>query len=49
LLDGPLVDIGLFDRQALAGLFNDHVQGTDDHGHRLWCLLMLARWLALNK
>lgn len=49
LLDGPLTDAGLFDHDALAGLFNDHIEGTDDHSHRLWSLLVLARWLSLGK
>jgi asparagine synthase (glutamine-hydrolysing) len=49
LLEGPLADAGMFSRQALAGLLNDHFEGTDDHSHRLWSLLMLARWLAINK
>jgi asparagine synthase (glutamine-hydrolysing) len=49
LLNGPLADSGMFNTRSLAGLVNDHVQGTDDHSHRLWSLLMFARWLACNK
>jgi asparagine synthase (glutamine-hydrolysing) len=25
-------------------LLDDHVSGRADHGHRLWCLLMLELW-----
>ena len=26
----------------------DYVSGRDDHGHRLWALLVFARWLAMQ-
>ncbi len=26
-------------------LLREHVEGTRDHGHRLWCLVMLELWL----
>ena len=45
LLDPVMTDLGMFRREALAGLINDHVSGRDDHSHRLWTLLVLARWL----
>jgi asparagine synthase (glutamine-hydrolysing) len=35
----------MFRPQALAGLVNDHLSGRGDHGHRLWALLVLARWM----
>ena len=30
--------------QAVEQLLSDHVSGRADHGHRLWCLLMLELW-----
>ncbi len=30
---------------AVERLFSDHVSGRADHGHRLWCLVMLELWL----
>jgi hypothetical protein len=48
LLDPALERRGIFNRQALAGLMNDHFAGRDDHRHRLWALLVFARWLALR-
>lgn len=35
----------MFRREALAGLVNDHLSGREDHSHRLWALLVLARWM----
>jgi asparagine synthase (glutamine-hydrolysing) len=35
----------MFRPEALAGLANDHLSGRADHSHRLWALLVLARWL----
>jgi asparagine synthase (glutamine-hydrolysing) len=35
----------MFRRQALAGLVADHLSGRADHAHRLWALLVLARWM----
>src|SRR5206468_3804441 len=29
---------------AVERLLADHVAGRADHGHRLWCLLMLELW-----
>ena len=46
LLDEGLARRGIFRREALAGLINDHVSRRCDHRHRLWALLVLARWLA---
>jgi asparagine synthase (glutamine-hydrolysing) len=46
LMDRGLERRGILRRQAVAGLVNDHLAGRDDHGHRLWALLVLARWLA---
>ena len=46
LLDDGLAARGIFRREALAGLINDHLARRGDHRHRLWALLVLARWLA---
>jgi len=45
LLDASLDRKGIFRRESLIGLLNDHLSGRDDHSHRLWALLVLARWL----
>jgi len=46
LLDEGLAARGIFRKEALAGLINDHLGGRGDHRHRLWALLVLARWLS---
>jgi asparagine synthase (glutamine-hydrolysing) len=45
LLDRSFMDRGIVRKDAMAGLVNDHLSGIDDHRHRLWALLVLARWL----
>lgn len=45
LLDRDLLARGIFREETLAGLIADHLSGRDDHSHRLWALLILARWL----
>jgi asparagine synthase (glutamine-hydrolysing) len=42
LLEG---DRGLFRRTEVARLLREHADRRADHGHRLWCLLMLELWL----
>jgi asparagine synthase (glutamine-hydrolysing) len=42
--DVLLVDGGLFRRDAVERLLAEHAEGAADHGHRLWCLVMLALW-----
>ena len=42
--DVLLVDGGLFRRAAVERLLAEHVAGDADHGHRLWCLVMLELW-----
>ncbi len=48
LLDDSLTARGIFRRESLEGLINDHLAGTDDHHHRLWALMVFARWLAMQ-
>ena len=33
-----------FRRDTIKRLLGDHATGAADHGHRLWCLVMLALW-----
>jgi len=49
LTDPKLLKMGIFRREAILGLINDHMSGRDDHSHRLWALLVLARWLVANR
>jgi asparagine synthase (glutamine-hydrolysing) len=46
LLDGGFLDRGIVRGEAVAALIQDHLSGAADHQHRLWALLILARWLA---
>jgi asparagine synthase (glutamine-hydrolysing) len=46
LLDGWFLGLGFFRPVAVRGLINDHLCGKADHRHRLWALLVLARWLS---
>jgi len=46
LMDKGLQQRGIFRREALAGLMNDHLRGRGDHRHRLWALMVLTRWFA---
>jgi len=48
LTDPSFLGRGIFRAEAIAGLVNDHLTGRDDHSHRLWALLVLARWLAMR-
>jgi len=45
LTDRSFLGRGIVRPEAVAGLLNDHLSGRDDHRHRLWALLILARWL----
>ena len=38
-------DRGWFRRDNVIGLLDEHESGRRDHGHRLWCLLMLELWV----
>ena len=44
LLDGQLRDRGVFNHGAIASLWREHRDGTRDHRHRLWGLVMLELW-----
>jgi len=39
------VDRGLFRPDTVQRLLEQHEAGHADHGHRLWCLLMLELWM----
>ena len=45
LTDRKLLDLGMLEPAGLAGLMNDHLSGRQDHAHRLWALMVLARFL----
>ncbi|HAU37178.1 MAG TPA: asparagine synthase (glutamine-hydrolyzing) [Phycisphaerales bacterium] len=49
LLDRSFLECGIFRPEAVVGLVNDHLARRGDHRHRLWALMLLARWLAANK
>jgi asparagine synthase (glutamine-hydrolysing) len=38
-------DRGWFRQATVSKLLDEHESGRADHGHRLWCLLMLELWL----
>jgi asparagine synthase (glutamine-hydrolysing) len=38
-------DRGWFRRDTVTRLLDEHESGRADHGHRLWCLLMLELWV----
>ncbi len=44
LLDRRARDRGHFRPAEVKRLLYEHVSGRRDHGHRLWCLLMLELW-----
>ncbi|MHC4294617.1 MAG: asparagine synthase-related protein, partial [Planctomycetota bacterium] len=44
IMDLRKLDRPIFREEALVGLINDHLLGRGDHTHRLWALLVLARW-----
>ena len=45
LSDPGFLGRGIFRPEAVLGLIEDHVRRRADHSHRLWALLVLARWL----
>ena len=44
LFDKAFLDARIVETEALVGLVNDHLSGRGDHRHRLWTLLVFARW-----
>jgi asparagine synthase (glutamine-hydrolysing) len=44
LLDRRLRERGQLRPAAVKRLLDEHVTGRADHGHRLWCLVMLELW-----
>jgi asparagine synthase (glutamine-hydrolysing) len=44
LLDDTLQSAGIFRRVAVRGLINDHLSGKRNYAHRLWALMVFARW-----
>jgi asparagine synthase (glutamine-hydrolysing) len=46
LLDGPMMDSGLFDAGALGAMVDRHTSGRQEHGQALWQLLVLEGFLA---
>src|SRR4051812_35795711 len=43
--DALSADRGWFRRETVHQLLREHESGRADHGHRLWCLLMLELWV----
>jgi asparagine synthase (glutamine-hydrolysing) len=44
LLDGRLRGRGVFNANEIGRLWREHREGTHDHRHRLWSLVMLELW-----
>ena len=44
LLDDRARKRGQLRPAAVKRLLDEHVAGRADHGHRLWCLVMLELW-----
>jgi asparagine synthase (glutamine-hydrolysing) len=44
LFDGRLRSRGLFNEASLTTMWRAHRDGTEDHRHRLWSLVMLELW-----
>lgn len=44
LLDATARSRGQLQPEAVERLLREHVEGRRDHGHRLWCLLVLELW-----
>ena len=44
LLDPGALDRGLFREERLRTIVSEHLDGSRDHGHRIWTLLQLELW-----
>jgi asparagine synthase (glutamine-hydrolysing) len=44
LLDRSTLERGLFRPETVHSLFDEHIEGRREHGHRLWALVMLELW-----
>ena len=44
LLDRRMRERGVFDHGAVAAMWREHRDGSQDHRHRLWSLVMLELW-----
>ena len=44
LLDPRALDRGMFREQRLRAIVSEHLDGSHDHGFRIWTLLMLELW-----
>jgi asparagine synthase (glutamine-hydrolysing) len=47
ILHGQLRETGWFDMVYLQEILDRHLDGSEDHTHRLWCLLSLEVWFRL--
>ena len=45
LLDRTATDRGMFNRESVERLIDEHVNGRFDHGYRLWSLLVFELWM----
>ena len=48
LLGGPMLDSGLFDQAAIAGMIDRHEQGRSDFAGPIWLLLAFEGFLAMQ-
>ncbi|MBU0951929.1 MAG: asparagine synthase (glutamine-hydrolyzing) [Elusimicrobia bacterium] len=44
LLDSKSLNRGYFDKTEMRNLLDEHVTGKNDHGYRIWALLVLELW-----
>jgi asparagine synthase (glutamine-hydrolysing) len=44
LLHSKIRERGLFHYDVVAGMLDEHVRGTQDHGVKLWALMNLSAW-----
>jgi asparagine synthase (glutamine-hydrolysing) len=44
LSQSKIKDMGLFEPSVVQKLISDHMLGSADNSHQLWCLLSLSLW-----